>query len=182
MFTSSTMIPIFIFTYCVLSCAVSSLPTQVQVPSCLPISFPSYTCIILFPSQAITTTQNMKFSMKDFFRKCDQIRRKLRIWSHLLNKSLMENFIFFVQCAHNLHLPPKSFVHKLLSQVSFFRLHLFMHIPHFHSHRSNQSATCTTMLFTFVWDKVYKTYLVHSRIICITLTFNWVSFSFFEGP
>ena len=26
--------------------------------------------------------------------KCDQIRRKLRIWSHLLNKSLMENFIF----------------------------------------------------------------------------------------
>ena len=36
----------------------------------------------------------MKFSIKDFFSKCDQIRRKLRIWSHLLNKSLMENFIF----------------------------------------------------------------------------------------
>ena len=35
----------------------------------------------------------MKFSIKDFFRKCDQ----MRIWSHLLNKSLMENFIF-VQC------------------------------------------------------------------------------------
>ena len=30
----------------------------------------------------------------DFFSKCDQIRRKLRIWSHLLKKSLMENFIF----------------------------------------------------------------------------------------
>ena len=26
--------------------------------------------------------------------KCDQIRRKLRIWSYLLKKSLMENFIF----------------------------------------------------------------------------------------
>ena len=39
------------------------------------------------------TTQKMKFSIKDFFRKCDQIRRKLRIWSHLLKKSLMENFI-----------------------------------------------------------------------------------------
>ena len=26
--------------------------------------------------------------------KCDQICRKLRIWSHLLKKSLMENFIF----------------------------------------------------------------------------------------
>ena len=36
----------------------------------------------------------MKFSIKDFFRKCDHIRRKLRIWSHLLKKSLMENFIF----------------------------------------------------------------------------------------
>ena len=36
----------------------------------------------------------MKFSIKDFFSKCDQIRRKLRIWSHLLDKFLMENFIF----------------------------------------------------------------------------------------
>ena len=35
-----------------------------------------------------------KFSIKDFFNKCDQMRRKLRIWSHLLKKSLMENFIF----------------------------------------------------------------------------------------
>ena len=35
----------------------------------------------------------MKFSIKDFFSKCDQIRRKLPIWSHLLKKSLMENFI-----------------------------------------------------------------------------------------
>ena len=34
-----------------------------------------------------------KFSIKDFFSKCDQFRRKLRIWSHLLKKSLMENFI-----------------------------------------------------------------------------------------
>ena len=36
----------------------------------------------------------MKFSIKDFFSKWDQIRRNLRIWSHLLKKSLMENFIF----------------------------------------------------------------------------------------
>ena len=36
----------------------------------------------------------MKFSIKDFFSKCDQIRSFLRIWLHLLNKSLMENFIF----------------------------------------------------------------------------------------
>ena len=36
----------------------------------------------------------MKFSIKDFSSKCDQIRRKRRIWSHVLEKSLMENFIF----------------------------------------------------------------------------------------
>ena len=40
------------------------------------------------------TAQKMKFSNKDFFSNCDQIRRKLRIWSHLLKKSLMEKFIF----------------------------------------------------------------------------------------
>ena len=40
------------------------------------------------------TAQKMKISIKDFFSKCDQIRRKLRIWSHVLKKSLMENFIF----------------------------------------------------------------------------------------
>ena len=39
-------------------------------------------------------TQKVKFSVKDIFRKCDEIRRKLRIWSHLPKKSLMENFIF----------------------------------------------------------------------------------------
>ena len=40
------------------------------------------------------TAQKMKFSVKDFFTKCDQIRKKLRIWSHLLKKSFFENFIF----------------------------------------------------------------------------------------
>ena len=38
------------------------------------------------------TAQKMKFSIKDFFSKCDQIRSFLRIWSHLLKKSLIENF------------------------------------------------------------------------------------------
>ena len=42
----------------------------------------------------IVTAQKMKFFIKDFFSKCDQICRELRIWSHLLKKSSMENFIF----------------------------------------------------------------------------------------
>ena len=42
------------------------------------------------------TTEKMKFFIKDFFSKCDQIRRKMGIWSHLLKKSLIENFILCV--------------------------------------------------------------------------------------
>ena len=42
------------------------------------------------------TTHKMKFSIKDFFSKCDQIPILLRIWSHLLKRALMENFMFCV--------------------------------------------------------------------------------------
>ena len=38
----------------------------------------------------------MNFSVKNLFSKCVHIRIKLRIYSHLLNKSIMENFIFCV--------------------------------------------------------------------------------------
>ena len=40
------------------------------------------------------TAHKMKFPIKDFFSKCDQIPSFLQIWSHLLRKSLIENFIF----------------------------------------------------------------------------------------
>ena len=46
------------------------------------------------PKTGLGTTQTMKFSIKGFFSKCDQIRSFLRIWSHLLKKSLMEDFVF----------------------------------------------------------------------------------------
>ena len=58
-------------------------------------------CVMSHSTQTmawIITAQKMKFSIKDFFSKCDQIRSFLRIWSHLLKKSLIENFIF---CAVN---------------------------------------------------------------------------------
>ena len=44
--------------------------------------------------ESYSTTQKMKFSIKGFFSKCDQIRSFLWICSHLMKKSLMENFIF----------------------------------------------------------------------------------------
>ena len=47
--------------------------------------------IILLYKQLFKTdiTQKMKLSYTDFSSKCDQIRRNLWIWSHLLEKSLM---------------------------------------------------------------------------------------------
>ena len=45
--------------------------------------------------KTLRTAQKLKFSIKYFASKCDQIRGKLRTWSHLLEKSLMENFIFY---------------------------------------------------------------------------------------
>ena len=46
----------------------------------------------------VHTAQKLKFSIKDFFSKCDLIRSFLRIWLLLLKKSLMVNF---AQCQMN---------------------------------------------------------------------------------
>ena len=51
------------------------------------------------------TAQKMRFSIKDFFSKCDQIPRKLRIWLHLLKNSLMKNLIF---CAVTIEVEKKE--------------------------------------------------------------------------
>ena len=40
------------------------------------------------------TAQKIKFSIKNFFSKCDQIRNFQQIWSHVLKKSLMESLNF----------------------------------------------------------------------------------------
>ena len=50
--------------------------------------------LVLLDSNFSNTAQKMNFSIRDFFSQCDQIPRKLRIWSHLPKKSLMENFTF----------------------------------------------------------------------------------------
>ena len=41
------------------------------------------------------TAKKRKCSIKDLFSKCDQGISFLQILSHLLKKSLMENFIFY---------------------------------------------------------------------------------------
>ena len=70
-------------------------------------------CSRLNPSKY--TAQKMKFSIKGFFSKYSQIGSKLWIWSHLLKKSLMENFIF---CAL---IPTSRRKRESLPLYNFFR-------------------------------------------------------------
>ena len=58
-----------------------------------------------------STSQKLNFSIKDLFSICDQIRSLLRIWSHSLKKTLMENFSFCVvtsttNCYKNMRIVP----------------------------------------------------------------------------
>ena len=59
----------------------------------------------------------MKFSIKDFLGKCDQICNKLRIWRHLPKKSLMD-FHSYVEMDATI----------ALSQVKFLLLILFPYL------------------------------------------------------
>ena len=59
----------------------------------IPRNHPCPEKILILPLESFTV-HKMKFSIKDFFSKCDQVRSFLRIWSHLLEKSLTENFVF----------------------------------------------------------------------------------------
>ena len=59
------------------------------------------------------TAQKMKFSIKYFFSKCEQIRRKLRIWSHLLKNPQWKTLIFVQYLLLCLYIGLMSWVSKL---------------------------------------------------------------------
>ena len=46
---------------------------------------------LICDKQVTNNAQKMKFPINEFFSKWDRIRSFLRIWSHLLKKSLIEN-------------------------------------------------------------------------------------------
>ena len=70
----------------------------------------------------------MKFSIRDCSSKCDQICSFLRSWSHLLEKSLMENFIF---CAvMSLHIAIQKFHSSILSTTNCMIYLLFQNHTH----------------------------------------------------
>ena len=70
-----------------------------------------------FNNSTTLTAQNMKFSSKDFWSKCDQIRSFLRIWSHLLQKSLMENFIFYAVSLKSVIFPNFLGNNKIINSI-----------------------------------------------------------------
>ena len=79
-------------------------------------------------STNFTTAQKMKFSIKDFLNKCDQIRSFLRIRSHLLKKSVMENFIF-VQCTWSTLEYFVPFIRYIIFPVFRVPLSIYSHRP-----------------------------------------------------
>ena len=82
----------------------------------------------------------MKLSIKDFFSKYEQIGIFLRIWSHLLKKSLMENFIFCAvlepensnSCDSPLPIKIRkkelAISVKNVEQILFYFIYLFIHL------------------------------------------------------
>ena len=79
--------------------------------------------------------------IKNFFSKCYQIRRKLRIWSNLLNKSLTENFIFCAMFSEHHGKTCYSFLKILwsffrtISRCSWIFHHIKWHIIFWIYHR-----------------------------------------------
>ena len=95
-------------------------------------------------SKCTFTAQKMKFSIKDFLSKCNQICGFLRIKSHLLKKSLMENFIFcvvlpwdgFLRNNKTFYLSINVFSYEIFLAITIFFCDLF---------------GCLFMCFDFVW-------------------------------
>ena len=100
------------------------------------------------------TAQKMTFSIKDFFCKCNQIRMKLKIASHLLNKSLMEKFIF---CAVNI-----CKCLKLINKVSGGRKNT----------RMDQTASPDTRIIFLLQDilRIYSLFKIF--LSCFILSFD----------
>ena len=99
-----------------------------------------FTGVLATPLELITA-QKMKFSITDFFSKCDQICSFLRIWSHLLKKSLMQNFIF---CAVNtlLRLVKVTFTCK--------QFHVYAKIVSHKLFRHHKNVTYSHQIFRFL--------------------------------
>ena len=121
--------------------------------------------------QDMTTTQKMKFFVKDFLSKCDQIHRKLWIWSHLLKKSLMEDFIF---CARDDLVNPKTLINftsmkESLSIVVKLYLVFNRHFVARHLHRNVIVILRNTDIYTKKLETSYR--LKHAQVLYFCILF-----------
>ena len=125
---------------------------------------------------ATLTAQKMKFFVKDSSSKCDQIRSFLRIWSHLLEISLMENFIF---CAvpHNLPVKqrnlfsgyiwsPKLFLSRCCSFISTQYPVKYGFLSY---DRLFYDSLFWDFLLIWVTSFVYSTSLTHNIALCLRI-------------
>ena len=123
----------------------------------------------------------MKFPVKNFFSKCDQIRRKLRIWSHLLKKSLMENFIF---CSVKLAPVQVQSLRKLQSKSKTIWLNFLTPLNRIFALLLPQNSHilfiyCKIKIgVSFIWIVVLRSTTITALIQC-SMTFSfWYSWSF----
>ena len=104
------------------------------------IPLPSHYCL------GWNTAQKVKLFIKDFCSKCDQFRSFLRIWSHLLEKSLMENFIF---CA--------VYVQQWgPALMKFFRFNAVVKLKNMLHMKKNENINCCILccyMFSFCLEK-----------------------------
>ena len=77
--------------------------------------FPIWLTLQIFFQTMVFTAQKRKFSIKNFFCKCDQIRSKIWIWPHLLKKYLWKTS-FLVQCLHKKIIYNKNFNSRLFAE------------------------------------------------------------------
>ena len=113
----------------------------------------------------VITAQKMKFSIKDFFSKCDQILCFLRIWSRLLKKSVMENFIFCAE--HLVDLLKWSLVYHRFFSL-FLLLLVFPQIRYFIFFPKNYTIVsiprCPPSFIISLWYFPNKIFTVTSRL------------------
>ena len=131
-------------------------------------------CMKLVPKQYIkvftsklTLHKKMKFSIKDFFSKCDYIHSFLRIWPHLLKKPLMQNFIF---CA------VLFAIIWIVIYLSFFKIYLQSFRKIFSTTGTSHWMTDSSLNWirgaTFAGKCPWFVYM-----ICLTYCFPFFSFS-----
>ena len=105
-------------------------------------------------TSTVYTAKKRKFFIKNFLSKCYQIRRKLRIWSHLLKKSLMKCSSFFKVLSGNVVLTQKQPL-EMSHKIGVLNLKILQNL---------QEETCTGTAFVKLQASSlqFATLLAHS--------------------